>query len=559
MRSAYRGVVVLLVVASLLLSACGPAPTPQVVRETVVVTKEVPKEVVVTKEVLKEVPKEVVVTREVVKEVVKVVEATPVPISGVPVIVLDGEPASMNAIVARARVDWTVADEINCFLALYDEQWNLVPQAAESWDFVDDTTVRFKIRQGIKFHNGTELTAEDVAFSILAHLDPEQGSADRTVMEPIIDRVEVEDAATVTVYLKRPYAPLMDMLISPNHPILPKSEYSTPQSHKEDAVGCGPFMFKEWRKNAYIDLVAFPDYFEEGYPKVDGLRFTFLPEYGAAKSSLLAKEADAILMLNLVDVPAMARMPGIKVDSVLLMGFWYVGVDMSKEPYDNPKVRTALRLAMDRKPFLSSVLNGFGDEAFIPVPKDSPFYVPEVEYEQDIEKAKALLAEAGYPNGFKTTLTVPKTPEEEPMGVVWQSQLKAIGVTAELEVLDVPTYIDRIFNKVDFEMMICGTTAGPDPQAITGRFYPSDAARNLWKYSNPVVDENIRKAGATFDVEERKGYLRTVYTHVVEDAPMIWIARGERASAYWDHLDGFVNKPDLRYEFWKLYYVKPKK
>lgn len=550
-------VFVVLMVAALLLSACGPTPEPQVVKETVVVTQVVEKEVEkqvevqVTQVVEKEV--EVVVT----KEVEKVVEVAPEPISGTPAIILDGEPAALNPFISRARVDFTVQDQLNCFLALYDEDFNFVPEVAESWEFLDDTTVQFKIKQGIKFHNGQELTAEDVAFSIMAHLDEEQGSNDRTLLEPILDRVEVDDPTTVTLYLKEPYAPLMDQLIASNHPILPKAVYETPQANKDEPIGCGPFMFKEWRKNAYVDLVAFPDYFQEGYPKVDGLRFTFLPEYNAAKASLLSGEADAILMLNLVDVPTLARTEGIKIDSVLLMGFYYIGLDTTQPPYDDPRVREALKLTIDRGPFLKSVFNGFGEEAFIPVPKNSQYYVPEVEYAQDIEKAKALLAEAGYPDGFKTTITVPKTPEEEPMGVVWQSQLKAIGVDAELEVLDVPTYIDRIFTKVDFESMICGTTAGPDPQRIL-RFYPSDSPNNLWGYSNPVVDENIRNSGATFDTEERKGYLDTVYTTVVEDSPMIWILRAERASAYGDYLDGFVNKPDLRYEFWKLYYVKPK-
>jgi peptide/nickel transport system substrate-binding protein len=462
----------------------------------------------------------------------------------------------LHPIMAQARVDFTVMDQVNCFLAQYDENLNIVPDAAESWEFTDDTTVQFNLRPGIMFHNGEELTADDVKFSIEAHLDPEHGSNDLSQMEAV-DYVEIVDDYTAVVHLKTPYAPLIDLLIDSNHAILPRSVYEEPGAAKGEPIGCGPFMFKEWRKNAYIDLEAFEDYYQEGYPMAEGLRFTFLPEYNAAKASLLSKEADVLLMLNLVDVPSMSRTEGIKLDSVPLMGFWYAGMDVAKEPFNDPMVREAIRLAIDREPYLKSVLAGFGEAAFIPVPKDSPYYVPDVEYEQDIERAKALLAEAGYPDGFETTLTVPKTPEEEPMGVVMQSQLKEIGIDAELVVLDVPTYIEQCFTKKDFDLMICGDTAGPDPQRLL-TYYQAESPINLWNYDNPVVDENITKSGQTFDVEQRKEYLDTVYTTAVEDSPMVWLARAERMSAYQDYLDGFVNKPNLRYDFWKLHFIKPK-
>jgi peptide/nickel transport system substrate-binding protein len=462
----------------------------------------------------------------------------------------------LHPFMSRAGVDFAVLDQMNCYLARYDEELNLVPDAAESWDFVDEKTVQFNLRPGIMFHNGEELTADDVKFSIEAHLDPDHGSSDLSQMEAV-DSVEVVDEYTALVHLKTPYAPLIDLLIDTNHPIVPRSVYEEPGAVKDEPVGCGPFKFKEWRKNAYIELEAYEDYWQEGYPMADGLRFTFLPEYNAAKASLLSQEADVLLMLNLVDVPAMSRTEGIKLDSVPLMGFWYAGMDLAREPFNDPKVREAIRLAIDREPYLKSVLAGFGEEAFLPVPKNSPYYVSTVEYERDVERAKELLAEAGYPDGFETTLTVPKTPEEEPMGVVMQSQLKDIGIDAELVVLDVPTYIDQCFTKKDFDLMICGDTAGPDPQRLL-TYYQTESPLNLWNYDNPVVDENITKAGQTFDQAERKGYLDTVYTTAIEDAPMVWLARAERMSAYQDYLDGFVNKPNLRYDFWKLHFVKPK-
>jgi peptide/nickel transport system substrate-binding protein len=475
---------------------------------------------------------------------------------GVPVIILDGEPNDLSPITGQSRVTYTVLDEVNCFLARYDEDLNIIPSAATSWDFVDDKTVKFNLQSGIKFHNGEEMTADDVKFSIEAHLDPAQGSGIRAMLAAV-DKVEVVDKTTAVVHLKEPYAPLIDVLID-RVPILPRSVYDTPGAARDEPVGCGPFKFKEWRKNSYILLDKNPDYWVAGLPKADGLKYVFLADYNAAKASLLSKESDVLLMLNLVDIPAMSQEPGIVIDAVPLMGFWWIGMNMEREPFTDQRVREAVKLAIERQQFVDSVLAGHGAPAIVPVPKTSPFYPPEVEYAQDVAKAKQLLADAGYADGLTFALTVPKTAEEEPMGVVLQSQLAAIGVTAELEVLEVPAFIERIFTNRDFAMHICGDTAGPDPASLLNRYYMSTSPTNIHNYKNPKVDEALTKAAATFDMAERKKYYAEALQMVVADSPMVWIARGERVSAYWDYLEGFVNLPTLRYEFWNLHFVKEK-
>jgi peptide/nickel transport system substrate-binding protein len=477
-------------------------------------------------------------------------------LGGVPVIILDGEPNDLSPIMGQSRVTYTVLDEVNCFLARYDEDLNIIPSAATSWDFVDDKTVQFHLQQGIKFHNGEEMTADDVKFSIEAHLDAAQGSTIRARLEAV-DNVEAVDDYTAVVHLKAPYAPLLDVLID-RVPILPRSVYSAPGSAKDAPIGCGPFKFKEWQKNSYILLEKNSDYWVPGLPKSDGLKFVFLGDYNAAKASLLSKESDVLLMLNLVDIPAMSSETGIVVDAVPLMGFWWIGMNMEREPFTDQRVREAVRLAIDRQPFIDSVLAGRGTPAIIPVPQNSPFYVPEVEYKQDVEKAKQLLADAGYPDGLSFTLTVPKTAEEEPMGVVLQSQLANIGMTVELEVLEVPAFIERIFTNQDYAMHICGDTAGPDPASLLNTYYLSTSPTNIHNYNNPKVDEALNKASATFDQQQRQKLYAEALQMAVSDAPMVWIARAERVSAYWDYLDGFVNMPTLRYELWNLRFVKEK-
>jgi len=474
-------------------------------------------------------------------------------ITGVPVIILDGEPNNLSPIIASSRVTFTVLDQVNGFLARYDKDFNISPALATSWDAVDDKTLRFHLRTGVKFHNGEEMTADDVKFSIEAHLDPAQGSGIRARLAAI-DHVDAEDPATATIHLKEPFAPLLDVLID-RVPILPKSVYSTPNAAQESPVGCGPFKFDEWSKNSYIQLSKFADHWEEGSPKTDGLKFLFLPDYNSAKASLLSKQSDVLLYLNPADLPSLASETDLVVSPTPLLGFWWVGITATNEAVKDKNIGQAIKLLMQRQDFIDFALAGHGAPAVVPIPANSPFYSPELEYAPDIDQAKSILAAAGNP---KLKLTVPNTPEEGPMGVVLQSQLKDAGIDAELETLDVPAFIERIFTNKDFELMICGDTAGPDPASLLNSYYLSDSPTNVQSYNNPTVDTLLNQATATTDVPQRKDFYKQALALALEDSPMVWIAQGERSSGYWNYLDGFVNLPTLRYELWKLEFTSEK-
>jgi peptide/nickel transport system substrate-binding protein len=476
--------------------------------------------------------------------------------SGVPVIALDGEPNNLHPISATSRVTFTVLDEVNGFLARYDRDFNVLPALALSWETVDDLTWRFQLREGVRFHDGSEMTADDVKFSIEAHLDEARGSGIRARLSAV-DRVEADDTYTATIHLTEPYAPLLDVLID-RVPIIPRSVYASPGAAQDSPVGCGPFKFDEWSKNSHIQLSKFEDYWEEGFPKTDGLRFLFLPEYNAAKASLLSKQTDILLQLNPADLPSMEQQDGLVVSAVPLLGFWWIGMDVEREPFTDKRVRQAIKFALNRQEFIDFALGGSGAPAVVPIPKNSPFYSPELEYEPSAEASRQLLEEAGFGDGLSVTLTVPKTPEEEPMGVVLQSQLNAVGIEAELEVLDVPAFIERVFTNRDFELMIVGDTAGPDPAALLNSYYLSDSPSNIQKYSNPEVDELLTEATQIVDVDARRDLYQQALTIALDDSPMVWIAQGERSSAYWDYLDGFINLPTLRYEFWQLEFIRPK-
>ena len=479
-------------------------------------------------------------------------------VGGTPVLNLEGEPNSLQPFMSSSRITFTVLDQINANLVRYDKNLKLMPRLATSWDFLENgKAVRFHLRKGIMFHNGQEMTADDVKFSIEAHLNPAQGSSIRSQLAPL-DHVEVVDKYTVVIHLKTPYAPLLDILANSFAPILPRSVYARPGSAKDQPVGCGPFRFKTWVKNSYILLERNPHYWEPGYPKSDGLKFVFLADYNSAKASLLSREIDVLLQVQPADVPDMKQQSGLVVSGVLVLGFEWIGMNCTRPPFNNKNLRQAVKYAVNRTQWLAEALANQGATAVIPIPPNSPYYspVPTSEYAQDLAKAKKLLAQAGYAKGLSITISVPNTPEEKPMGIVLQSQLQAIGINAQIEDLEVPTFIEQVFTNQTFSIMIVGDTAGPDPAFLLNSYYLSTSSNNIQHYKNPQVDTLLMKAIAVTDITARRDLYRRALAIAVDDAPMVWMDQGLRTSAYWDYLAGFYALPTLQYDLWKLQIVK---
>lgn len=143
------------------------------------------------------------------------------------------------------------------------------------------------------------------------------------------------------------------------------------------------------------------------------------------------------------------------------------------------------------------------------------------------------------------------------MGTVFQDQLKKIGIEADMEVLDVPTYLDKCWVKQECPMTLVGAMFGADPY-LTLPIYKTGGGANLWRYSNPQIDDLVVKIGQEFDMAKRRDLIKQLYDITTKEAPVIWLVRFDRVSALWDHLAGFDNLPDTRYKLWKLYCVRPK-
>ena len=318
-------------------------------------------------------------------------------------------------------------------------------------------------------------------------------------------------------------------------------------------IGCGPFMLSDYESDQYIEMVKFDDYYAADEISIAGIRFTFLPEYNAARTAFLSGDLDILLWTDANDVPAMERQSGATVVPAELLAIYYTGFDCTRAPFDDARVRRAIYLALDRSQFVDSVLSGNAECLYSLMSSKSPYYNEAWTTEQNIEEAKALLAEAGYADGFSTTITTPNTPVEGPIGEILQVQLAAIGIDAKLEKPDVATYLDQVFTKHEFEIMICGTTGFGDPDSPAYDFLaPAGNNYKNFKYQNEEVWDLLEKARSVYDEAERKAFYDQAFQLIYDEAPVIPIMSETRYSTIHDYVKGFVSRQNLTYDFSRI-------
>ena len=401
----------------------------------------------------------------------------------------------------------TPAVEVTCqifdtLVVVNPETNEIEPQIAESWEQVDELTYVFKIRQGIKFHDGSDLTAEDVKFS----LDRAINSAAVSYIVDFIDTVTVDDEYTVTVKTKAPFAPALRNLAIPFAAIVPKAVVEADEAaFILNPVGSGPYQFVEWKQNDHVTLKAFDDYYA-GKPATENLIMKVIPETSQRSIALETGEIDLAYDMAVNDVAKLKDSTELTVYEIPSLTCWYISMNMNKEPFNNPLVREALSYAIDRQLIIDTINAGSGQPAdAIIAPGVFGYYSTGVR-EYDPEKAKELLAEAGYPDGFETSLWVNDNQSRIEMCQAIQNMFQQIGVECAVEVLEFGSYISRTTNG-EHDMAYFGwTTSSADADYSYYSLEHSTqqgAAGNRSFIADPEVDALIEEARTNSDEATR--------------------------------------------------------
>lgn len=528
----------------LLATACGgSAPTPQVVRETVIVEKEVQKEVTTVVE------KEIVVT------------PTPggIPQGGVVQIPLQTQPVSFNPVLALELSAATINNALFASLtSINPETYAVEPYLAESWENSDDLmSWTFHLKENARWHDGTPITAEDVRWTFERILDEEEAAVRRGVIAEDLERVEVVDDHTVRFILKNPNGLFPDLLSVgslqplPKHVLEGQKLADATEFNTTAPVGSGPFKMKQAVTGSHFELEAFEDFFL-GRPHLDGLIFKIVPEVNVQVAQLKAGELDWI-EIEPTNVGAVIDDPRFEVLTVAsgryYMMDWHLGDKYNL--FHDPRVRQAMFHAVDRESILENVGLGMARLADTWIPPSIEWAVnPDIGYrEYDPEKAKALLAEAGWSdtNGdgiidkdgesFEFVLLVDKgNPTREQMGLILQQHFQEVGMSVEYVVAERGgRYLDETLGHSFMGRMASRPTTHPDNLR---RFYTCGAGSNFADYCNPEVDELLNATLRTADRAEQRELYYQVQEIMLDDPPNLLVYYVLPIIAYNEKLQG---------------------
>jgi peptide/nickel transport system substrate-binding protein len=420
-------------------------------------------------------------------------------------------------------------------LTKLDEHLNITPNLAEKWEISPDgKTITFTLQKGVKFHNGREMTADDVKYSFERILNPDTGSIAKSYFSSV-ESIEVKDPTTVVFTLKHPDAAFLANTSSSFASIVPKEVADL----NKEAVGTGPFKLEKSEPGQYVLLKKNPDYFRKGLPKVDAIKFQIMKDEAERLAAIRSGKVD-ISSVSADSAKLLEGKPGVQVKSYQSLEYSYLGINVKKKPFDDPRVRQAISYAVDRNQIVQTVWKG---QAALTGPIApaltnwalDPAAYPS--YKQDNAKAKQLLAEAGYPNGFNTVIETASTyPDMVETAQVLQQQLKAIGINAEINQLEWGNYI-KTWKSKDMTLLVGRNTSGVDSDRSMRFFFHTEGSANVWNYSNPKYDELVEKALQTVDQGERKKLYDEAQKLLVEDAPNLFLASPKNFYAVSDKVE----------------------
>jgi peptide/nickel transport system substrate-binding protein len=497
--------------------------------------------------------------------------ATPPPAAAQPagtlVVGLVAEPVNLDpAQVTDLNSNRVGRRIVETLVTFPEESTQVVPGLAESWTVSrDGLRYTFRLRKGVSFHDGTPFNAEAVKDSIERQINLEHPFY-KLGKYPFanyffgnVKAVEVVDASTVEFVLKEPRASFLAVLTAGAASIVsPTAVKKYGADYALSPVGTGPFKFGSWERGQRVVLEKNPAYWR--FPvKLDRVVFRPIVEDQARLTELLTGALDLIVGTPPDYVGQLESNAKVTLLRQVGAHVWYLGINNQKKPFDDKRVRQALNYAVNKEAIVRDVLKGTGSLSVGPVlPKTWGADAGLKPYPYDPERAKKLLAEAGYPGGFTTTLWVPESGSgmQSPvaMSTVIQSNLKAVGVNVSLQAMEWGAYLAKLRSKEQELFALSWMAGNEDPDMVmypllhSSQWTPNGPNRALYK--NDKFDELLHQARLTTDEKKRADLYRQAQRILVDDAPWIFVDHEIQTAAHVKRVQGFKLHPsfDLRVE-----------
>lgn len=447
---------------------------------------------------------------------------------------LDNDPTTLDAWNATDTLAMTVMESVYEGLLAVNEAGEIVPVLAAELPEVneDATAITFKLRQGVKFHDGADFNAEAVAKTIERGLNPDNGLTRRTLIE-CIETIEIIDEYTIRFNLKYSNATIMASFAHPGCLIMSPNLIDNPDQIPVTMVGTGPYVFKELVDGEHLSVVRNEDYWDkDNMPQFSGITFYPRPEAATRVAGLQTGELDIIYPVSSDQYDILSMDPNLNVmcqDGSLVLFF---EMNTQKAPFNDVRVRQAFNYAFNNEAFVKVVENGYGSVPQSCMATALWGFAPQKMYEYNPEKAKELLVEAGYPNGFNCNLFINTTSKSQKMAEFLQQQLAMIGVNLEIK-----SYEKAVMNEMcsanpeeSVHDMRCGGWGPSIKDAHWG--LASTLASDKWSniggsnysyYKNDRVDELIALGLSTGNLDERLAIYDEAQRIIVEEAPHIFV------------------------------------
>lgn len=483
---------------------------------------------------------------------------------GTMVYIVQPEPPSLASFLSTSGPIGLVAPKIYDGLFDYDNDLNIVPSLAESYEVSEDgKTVTFKLREGVTWHDGKPFTSADVAFTVmdvLKEVHPRGPNTFREVMS-----IDTPDDYTAVFNLENPAPYMLRALSGYESPIVPKHLLEGSDLRSSDLatspVGTGAYKFVEWKKGQYIRLDKNEDYWKPGYPLLDRVVGRFIPD---ASTRTAAMENGEVMYGAYGAIPNIDAVRLLEKDgfSVTTDGYSMINpmalleFNTTVEPFDNPAIRKAVSLALDRNFLIENIWFGYGKPATNAMSSNfepTGLYagqMPNYPADGDAEAAIAVLDEAGVTpdaDGVRASFTLDLIPYGEDWrraGEYMKQALAPLGLEVELRYEDVPTWIKRVYSDYDFQMNLNYFYQLSDPVLGVHRQYGTDQIRqgtafvNSSRYSNPDLDVLLAAGATEPDATKRAEIYAEVQSILAEDLPVANVFEMQFLTVYNDKLKG---------------------
>ena len=474
---------------------------------------------------------------------------------------MGAEPESLDPVAMTSAPAATVGEHVVERLIYMEEDGNLTPMLATSWSANAESTVwTFEIRQGVEFHDGTALNAEAVAANLQRFVDPDVGAA-YSFLLGTVEEIEAVGEYTLQLSLSQPFAPILSHLSHSFVGILSPAQIDglAADARIEIPVGTGPYVMDEWNRGESIALSVNDSYWGD-VPAIPNVGFRFIPESSALIVALETGEVDAMMRVPPQEVARLEADADIEVVRQSSVRQIYIGFNNEREPFTDVRVRQALNYAIDKQAIVDGLFEGFtvADAPVVPAVFGHSTVGP---YAYDPARARELLAEAGFPDGFSMTLHHPtgRYPLDATVAQVLQDQLSEVGIDVTLETREWSSYLSFTAQppeqaEYDAYLLGWGTVTLDSDYGLYALLHSNQwnpNGNNRGFYRNDEVDSLLDTARVTTDQSVRAQLYAQAMEQIWADAPWIFLYNQGQVNANRNYVDGLIHHPLENLSAWE--------